>query len=88
MKKSATKNSKQVGVKAVKVTKSILRIWLNDWREIGVPIQDVPRLNWLVKAKPKQRAYWTLERGGAVIFWPDLRNRIDINTLLNPEPIS
>jgi hypothetical protein len=88
MKKTNVKKPKQVGVKALHVTKSTLRIWLNDGREIGIPIQEVPSLNWLVTAKPKQRAHWLLERGGEVIFWPELKGRAEISRLLDPQPIA
>jgi phenylpyruvate tautomerase PptA (4-oxalocrotonate tautomerase family) len=88
MKKLTVKTAKQAGVKALKVTKSILRIWLDDGREIGVLIQEVPDLNWLVKGKPKQRAHWVLERGGAVIFWPDLKGRVEVSRLLDPRPFA
>jgi hypothetical protein len=88
MKTSRVKPSKLAGVKALKVTKSILRIWLDDGREIGVLIQEVPDLNWLVKGKPKQRAHWMLERGGAVIFWPELKGRVEISRLLDPRPFA
>jgi len=48
---------------------NLLYIKLSDDREISVPIDRVPWLDWLRKATPEQRANWSIEPGGFALYW-------------------
>ena len=64
-----------------------LLIQLDDGRKIGLPLFDVPWLQWLAKATPDQRANWSLEPGGYAVYWEDLDDGIEISHLLSRQPI-
>ena len=70
-------------VKQINFTNDKLRVRLDDAREISLPLAEVPRLKWLAKATPKQRANWSLEPGGFAIYWPDLDDGIEVCHLLS-----
>jgi hypothetical protein len=76
------KTTEHVRAKSARVTATKLHVRLDDGREVSVPIADVPWLNWLAKATPKQRANWSLEPGGYAIYWPDLDDGIEVCHLL------
>ncbi len=78
----------QVHAKGVRFTNGMLHVRLNDGREIGLPLAEVPWLKWLTKATPKQRANWLLEPGGYAIYWPDLDDGIEVCHLLDTQPIA
>jgi len=81
------KTAEQVRAKNVRCAGGVLRVALDDGREISLPINDVPWLKWLAKATPKQRANWTIEPGGFAIYWPDLDDGIEVCHLLDSAPV-
>jgi len=81
------KTAAQVRAKGVRFTGNVLRVTLDDGREISLPLNDVSWLKWLAKAVPKQRAKWTIEPGGFAIYWPDLDDGIEVCHLLNSAPL-
>jgi len=62
-------------VEAVHFTRDSLVVDLMDGRSISVPLSWYPRL---LKATPKQRAFWEICGGGYGIHWPDIDE--DLNT--------
>lgn len=66
---------------------TILYINLSDDREISIPIDRVPWLDWLRKATPEQRANWSIEPGGFAIYWEDLDDGIEVCHLLGMQPL-
>ena len=88
MSTSIAKQNEQVRVENVRFVGNVLRVELEDGREISLPINEIPWLKWLAKATPKQRANWSLEPGGFAIYWPDLDDGIEVCHLLDSHPIA
>ena len=65
-----------------------LCIELSDGRELSVPYKQIWWLKWLAKAKPKQRADWSLEPEGYAIYWKQLDDGVEICRLLGLENLS
>ena len=82
------KTTEQVRAKDVRFTGDTLRVQLSDGREIRLQMEDVPWLQWLARATPKQRANWSLEPGGYAIYWDDLDDGIEVCHLLDLHPIA
>src|SRR2546421_12988055 len=72
MNNSTVKQTEQVRVENVRFIANVLRVELDDGREISLPMKEVPWLKWLGKATPKQRTNWSLEPKGFAIYWPVL----------------
>jgi Protein of unknown function (DUF2442) len=81
------KTTEQVRAENVRFTGNLIRVALDDGREISLPLNEVPWLKWLAKAAPKQRANWTIEPGGFAIYWPDLDDGIEVCHLLESTPL-
>ena len=81
------KTTEQVRAKSVRFTAGMLRVGLDDGREVSLPLNDVPWLKWLAKATPKQRANWTIEPGGFAIYWPDLDDGFEVCHMLDSAPL-
>jgi hypothetical protein len=63
----------------VRVTDSMLRVSLEDGREIAVPVAWFPRLR---DATPDQAANWRFIGRGEGIHWPDLDEDISVESLI------
>lgn len=64
---------------AVGFDDDLLRVRLEDGREIAVPILWFPRL---AEATPEQRTNWRLIGRGVGIHWPDLDEDLSVAGLL------
>jgi len=84
----ANKTAEHVRATGVRFVDNILFVSLADGREISVPIDRVEWLKWLAKAKPEQRAKWSLEPGGYAIYWNELDDGIEICHLLGMQPVA
>jgi hypothetical protein len=62
-------------------------ISLSDGREVSVPIDKIPWLDWLAKAPKEDQTNWTLEPNGFAIHWDDLDNGLEISHLLGSKPL-
>lgn len=82
-----TKKSEQVRAESIRFTGRVIRVRLDDGREVSLPLDEVPWLKWLAKATPKQRANWSVEPGGFAIYWPDLDDGIEVCHLLDSMPV-
>jgi hypothetical protein len=83
----SAKTTQPVRAESVRFTSGAIRVRLDDGREIGVPLNEVPWLKWLAKATPKQRANWTIEPGGFAVYWPDFDDGIEVCHLLDSMPL-
>lgn len=63
----------------VELSESMLKVVLDDGRELSVPIEWFPRLR---DATPKQRANWRFIGRGEGIHWPDIDEDISVAGLL------
>jgi hypothetical protein len=81
------KTAGQVRAECVRFTGNVIRVALDDGREVSLPLNEVPWLKWLAKATPKQRANWAIEPGGFAVFWPDLDDGIEVCHLLDSMPL-
>lgn len=63
----------------VAVSEDVLRVALDDGREIAVPLAWFPRL---LHATPAQRGQWELIGAGEGIHWPDLDEDVSVAGLL------
>jgi hypothetical protein len=84
---STEKTTNEVSAVGVRFSVNELSILLSDGRTIGVPLERVAWLRWLLNASPEQRSHWHLEPGGFAIYWDDLDDGIEIGHLLSTQPI-
>jgi hypothetical protein len=82
------KRTESVRAKSVRFAGNVMRVFLSDGREVRLCLDQVPWLEWLAKATPKQRANWSLEPCGYAIYWPDLDDGIEVCHLLDLQPIA
>lgn len=85
---SGDRTSDRVGAVDVRFEGNVLCVSLSDGREISVPVDELPWLDWLAKATPLQRANWSLEPGGFAIYWEDLDDGIEVCHLLALQPLA
>jgi hypothetical protein len=79
---SANNIVEQVSATNVVFVGNILQVTLNDGRIIGVPMENMSWLQWLVEAPDSKRKNWSIEPGGFAIYWDDLDDGIEIEHLL------
>lgn len=79
---------KTVSAIGVQFRGDVLYVALSDGREIGIPLDKVPWLDWLREAPAEQRATWSIEPGGFAIYWECLDDGIEIHHLLSLESLS
>jgi hypothetical protein len=84
----ANKVTERVRATEVRFVENVLFVSLADGREISVPRDRVEWLKWLAKAKPGQRAKWSLEPGGYAMYWDELDDGIEICHLLGMQPVA
>jgi hypothetical protein len=63
----------------VTVTEDVLRVRLEDGREVSVPLVWFPRL---LDGTAEQRSGWTILGNGVGIHWPELDEDISVEGLL------
>lgn len=80
----STLNLKTDGrVESVYFTRDSLVVDLMDGRTISVPLTWYPKL---LKASPKERAYWEICGGGYGIHWPEIDEDLSTEGLLRGAP--
>ena len=70
-------------VEAVYFTRDALVVDLMDGRTISVPLTWYPKL---LKASPRERAYWEICGGGYGIHWPEIDEDLSSEGLLRGSP--
>ena len=80
--------TEQVSATGARFLDNILYVALSDGREIGVPLEKVSWLDWLLNASPEQRAGWSIEPNGFAIYWDDLDDGIEVCHLLDTQSLS
>lgn len=71
--------------KSVRFTAHRLHLLLDDGREISVPLDRFPRLQW---ATPMQRRTWEITAFGTGIRWPEIDEDIGVAGILGvPEQL-
>ena len=76
-----------VGAAGVRFEGDMLHVALTDGRDIGVPLDRVPWLQWLLQASPEQRERWSLEPGGFAVYWEELDDGFEVEHLLALQPL-
>lgn len=66
----------------VHIAGNLLRIGLNDGRELKVWVDQAPWLKWLSSATPDQQERWSIEPQGFAVYWEDLDDGVEISHLL------
>jgi len=79
---SVSNLSEQVAAVAVHFEKDTMVVTLSDHRSLGIPLNQIEWLDWLVQATPAQREEWTIEPGGYAIYWEELDDGVEIEHLL------
>ena len=74
----------QVAATSVRITDERLYIELSDGREIGIPLA---RFEFLRNATAESLAHWQIEPRGFAVFWPDLNDGLEIQHLLDTQPL-
>ena len=77
---SLVNESTAPAVREVRTTAKALRVWLEDGRELSVPIEWYPRL---AHGTTAERSRWELVAAGTGIHWPDLDEDISVAGLLS-----
>jgi hypothetical protein len=72
---------------SVRFATDMLYVVLSDGREIGLPLHRIDWLAWLAKATPEQRERWSIEPGGGAVYWDDLDDGIEVEHILELQPI-
>jgi hypothetical protein len=78
----SNKRMTPVTARGVAFLGNLLRIRLNDGREVRISLDTTEWLHWLRDATPQQRAHWSLEPGGFAVYWEELDDGIEIEHLL------
>ena len=63
----------------VEISGALLRVILDDGREIAAPLAWFPKLR---DATPEQQRHWTFIGRGHGIHWPDVDEDVSVRTLL------
>jgi hypothetical protein len=66
----------------------MLYVVLSDGREVGLPVDRIDWLNWLARATPEQRERWSLEPDGYAVYWEELDDGIEVQHILEAQPIA
>ena len=74
----------QVAAKSVRITDERIYVELSDGREIGVPLA---RFEFLRGATSQALANWQIEPRGFAVYWPDLNDGLEIQHLLDTQPL-
>ena len=70
-------------IRSVKTTDSRLQVFLDDGREISLPLKWYPRLK---RATAKQREKYRLIGGRTGIQWPEIDEDLDVEGILGGYP--
>lgn len=76
-----------VRAQGIRFSADMLYVVLSDGREIGLPINRIDWLNWLASATPTQREKWSIEPGGGAVYWDELDDGIEVEHILELQPI-
>ena len=71
----------------VRFAQQALYIALSDGREVRLPLDRIPWLQWLRAASDAQRAQWSIEPGGDAIYWDGLDDGVELGRVLTLEPL-
>jgi len=77
----------EVAAAGVRFDGDVLHVMLTDGRDIGVPLDGVSWLKWLLRASPDQREGWSLEPGGFAVYWEELDDGVEVEHLLALQPL-
>lgn len=75
-------------IDAVQFEDDTLHVQLSDGRRVSLPLNAAGWLGWLAAASPEQRAGWTIEPGGYVVYWEELDDGFEVAHLLALQPFS
>jgi Protein of unknown function (DUF2442) len=76
-----------VGAVGVRFEGDMLHVMLTDGRDIGVPLDRISWLEWLLRASPDQRERWSLEPRGFAVYWEELDDGVEVEHLLALQPL-
>lgn len=74
--------SELVTITDVAFDEDTLLVQLSDGRRIGLPLDSISWLDWLLSANSEQRAGWSIEPGGYAVYWDELDDGIEVAHLL------
>lgn len=77
----------RVRIEHVAVVDDALIIDLNDGRVIQLQLARYMWLRWLFVANSEQRSRWEIVPSGGGVWWPDLDNGIELQPLLDMQPL-
>ncbi len=78
---------KFVRVTSLSFAGETLIIRLNDGRAILLDMPQYSWLRWLLDATPQQRSCWEIVPSGCGVWWPELDNGIELQPLLDMQPL-
>jgi hypothetical protein len=78
----------QVRAVGARFSGNMLYVVLSDGREVGLPVDRIDWLNWLARATPEQRERWSLEPDGYAVYWEELDDGIEVQHILEAQPIA
>jgi len=77
-----TTSAKPHRATSVEVREGMLRVSLDDGRELSVPLSWFPRLD---RAREEALKKWKLIGSGVGIHWPEIDEHVSVHSLLHPE---
>jgi hypothetical protein len=85
--KFITEPVKLVRIAEVSFADETLIIGLNDGRAIHLAMPQHDWLRWLLQATPEQRSNWEIVPSGGGVWWSELDNGVELEPLLDPQPL-
>lgn len=79
---------KLVRVMNVSFAGETLIIRLNDGRAILLDMPQYSWLRWLLDATPEERSAWEIVPSGGGVWWPELDDGIELQPLLDMQPLN
>lgn len=84
---TSTDRDELVAAAGVRFEGDVLHVILTDGRDIGVPLDRIPWLAWLLRATPEQRQGWSLQPRGFAVYWDELDDGVEVEHLLALQPL-
>lgn len=79
---------KLVQIASIAFVNDTLILRLSDGRAIHVEMPRHSWLGWLHKATPEQRGRWEIVPSGGGVWWPELDEGIELQPLLDLQPLT
>ncbi len=73
----------KVEARGIHFAGNILVLELSDGRQLSLPMDKIKWLDWLLRARPEQRAKWTILPRGYGVYWEELDDGFEVEHALS-----